>query len=102
MTEQIDWREKSPTTSGLLVGRSEVLRSLIHYLRAQSQGHHTIDRVERTAWKEEELDDRPWERAIVNKKNIGIVSKSTLRKNLPDGVERIIMSFSGRIDTMLN
>ena len=24
--------------------RSEVLRSLRHYLRAQSQGHHTIDR----------------------------------------------------------
>ena len=26
----------------------KMLRSLIHYLRAQSQGHHTIDRLERT------------------------------------------------------
>ena len=32
--------------SGLLLGRSEVLRSLRHYLRAQSQGHHPIDRLE--------------------------------------------------------
>ena len=27
------------------VGRSEVLMSLRHYLLAQSQGHHTIDRL---------------------------------------------------------
>ena len=33
-------------TSGLLLGRSEVVRSLRHYLLAQSQGHHTIDRLE--------------------------------------------------------
>ena len=32
--------------SGLLLGRSEVLRSLRHYLRVQNQGHHTIDRLE--------------------------------------------------------
>ena len=37
---------KAPITSGLLLGRSEVLMSLRHYLRAQSQGHHTIDRLE--------------------------------------------------------
>ena len=28
------------------LGRSEVLRSLRHYLQAQSRGHHTIDRLE--------------------------------------------------------
>ena len=33
-------------TSGLLLRKSEVLRSLRHYLRAQSQGHHTIDCLE--------------------------------------------------------
>ena len=32
---------KATLTSGLLLGRSEVLRSLRHYMRAQSQGHHT-------------------------------------------------------------
>ena len=37
---------KATLTSGLLVGRTEVLRSLRHYLRAQSQGHHTVDRLE--------------------------------------------------------
>ena len=37
---------KATLRNGLLLGRSEVLRSLRHYLRAQSQGHHTIDRVE--------------------------------------------------------
>ena len=37
---------KATLTSGLLLGRAEVVRSLRHYLRAQSQGHHTIDRLE--------------------------------------------------------
>ena len=37
---------KATLTSGLLLGRSEVVRRLRHYLRAQSQGHHTIDRLE--------------------------------------------------------
>ena len=34
------------TFIGLFLGKSEVLRSLRQYLRAQSQGHHTIDRLE--------------------------------------------------------
>ena len=37
---------KATLTSGLLHGKSEVLRSLRHYLRAQSQGHHTIYRLQ--------------------------------------------------------
>ena len=37
---------KATLTSGLLLGRSEVLRSLRHHLRAQSQGQHTIDRLD--------------------------------------------------------
>ena len=36
---------KATLTSGSLLGRSELLRSLRHCLRAQSQGHHTIDRL---------------------------------------------------------
>ena len=36
---------KATLTSGLLLGRSEVLRNLRHYLRAQTQGHHTTDRL---------------------------------------------------------
>ena len=37
---------KATRTSGLLLGRSEVLRSLRHYLRVQRKGHYTIDRLE--------------------------------------------------------
>ena len=37
---------KATITSGLLLGRSEVLRGLRHYLRAQSQGRHTIGRLQ--------------------------------------------------------
>ena len=37
---------KATLTSGLLLGRSEVLKSFRNYLRAQSQGHYTIDRLE--------------------------------------------------------
>ena len=48
-------------TNYLLLGSSEVLRSLRHYLRAQSQGHDTINHLEerdvergsarRSSWK---------------------------------------------------
>ena len=39
--------DKAAVTSGFFLGRSEVLRSLRHYLRTQSQGlgYHTIDRL---------------------------------------------------------
>ena len=50
---------KATLTGGLRLGRSEVLRSLRHYMWAQSQGHHTIDAWRREAWKEEALDDLP-------------------------------------------
>ena len=83
---------KATLTSGLLLGRSEVLRSLRHYLRVQSQGHHTIDRleergVERGSARRSSLKGR--ERAIVSQTNTGTVSKATLGKLLTDRVERI-------------
>ena len=79
---------KATITSCLLLGRSEVLRSLRHYLCAQSQGHHTIDRleersVERGSARRSSLKGR--ERAIVNQTNIGTVSKATLGKLLRTG-----------------
>ena len=83
---------KATLTSGLLLGRSEALKSLRHYLRAQSQGHHTIDclekrAVERGSARRSSLNGR--ERAIVNQANNGTVSKATLGKLLRDGVERV-------------
>ena len=85
MTAQIDGRAKQPSQAACFLGRSSVLRSLRHYLQAQSQGHCTIDRLEergvesgRTRWSS--LKGR--ERAIVNQTNLGTVSKTTLRKLL--------------------
>ena len=83
---------KATTTSGLLLGRSEVFRSLRHHLRAQSQGHHAIDRleergVERGSARRSSLKGR--ERVIVNQTNIGTVSKAKLWKLLGHWVERI-------------
>ena len=85
-------KARATLTSGLLLGRSEVLRSLRHYLLSQSQGHHTIDRleergVERGIARRSSLKGR--ERAIVNQTNIGTVSRPTLGKLLRDGMERI-------------
>ena len=82
---------KATFTSGLLLGRPEALRSWRHYLRAQSQGHHTIDRLEETAVERgsaRRFSLKGRERAIVNQTNTGTVSKATLGKLLRDGVER--------------
>ena len=103
MTDQIDWRAKATLGSGLLLGRSEVLRSLRRYLRAQYQGHDAIDRlekrgVERGSARRSSLKGR--ERAIVNHTNIRTVSKATLGKLLRDGMVCIIMGFSARIGTI--
>ena len=101
MTEQIDWREKQPPQVACV---SEVLRTLRHYPRAQSQGHHTVDRLEergvdRGSSRRPSLKGR--ERAIVRQTNIGTVSKATLGKTSerPSGAH---MGFSERIDTASN
>ena len=78
---------KATLISGLLLGRYEVLRSLRHYLRTQSQGHVTIYRLEERSVERESARRfffKGRERAIVNQTNIGIVSKATLRKLLTD------------------
>ena len=83
---------KATLTRGLLQGRSEMLRILRHYLWAQSQGHHTVDRIEEKGVERESarrFSLKGRERAIVNQTNIGTVLKATLRKILRDGVERI-------------
>ena len=47
-------------TSDLLLRRSQMLRSLRHYLWAQSQIDHTLIAWRTEAWKEEELGNLPW------------------------------------------
>ena len=85
---------KATDTSDLLLGRSEMSKSYLraqsgHYLRAPSQGHHTIDHleergVESGSARRSSLKGR--ERAIVNQTNVGTASKATLGKLLRDGV----------------
>ena len=95
---------KTTLTSGLFLGRTKVLRSLRHYLRAQIQGHHTIDRleekgVERGSARRSSLKGR--ERAIVSQTNIGTVFQG----NVGETSERrgeAHMGFSERLDTILN
>ena len=63
------------------LGRSEVLRSLRHYLAAVSQGHHTTDRVEergvdRGSARRSSLKGR--ERAIVSQTKVGTLSKGNV------------------------
>ena len=92
---------KATLTSGLLLKRSEVLRSSGRYLRAQSQAHHTIDRLEERERERERDVERGSaslkrrEKAIVNQTNIKTVSKAILGKLLRDGVERIRAFLSG-------
>ena len=85
---------KATISSGLCLGRSEMLRSLKHYLRAQSwlcadQGRRTIDRLEkRGVERGSALKGR--EIATLNETTTGTVSKATVRKFLRDGLERIL------------
>ena len=61
-------------------------------MRAQSQGHHIIDRLEERGVKRgsaRRSSLKRQERAIISQMNIGTVSKATLRKPLRDGVECI-------------
>ena len=61
-----DWADrlagKATLTSGLLLRRSEVLRSLRHYLWTQNQGHYTTRLIawRRDALKEGVLGNFPW------------------------------------------
>ena len=83
---------KATLTSGLRHGRSEVSRSLRHYLRAQNQGHYTIDCLEERGVERGiagRSSSKGRENAIVNQMNIGTVSKATFGKHLRNGMERI-------------
>ena len=87
---------KATPTSGLLLRRSGVLKSLRHYLRAQSQGHHAITNrleergMERGSARRSSMKGQ--ERAIINQTvqtDIGTVSKAALVKLLRDRREHI-------------
>ena len=63
-----------------------MLRSLRHYLWAQSQAHHTIDLAEERGVERGSLRSlKGRERAIMSRVNTGTVSNALLEKLLKDG-----------------
>ena len=79
-------------TSGLQLGRAEVLRSLMNFLNTDKPEHHSIDRlkergVEKGSGRHSTLQGR--ERSEFNQANIGTVLRATLGRLLRDGAERI-------------
>ena len=80
---------------------SEVLRSLKHYMRAQSQGtrRHRSPEGERRG----RCSERGRERDGISQTNLATVLKATRRKLLRDVVGRVIVYVSSeRIDSILN
>ena len=79
-------------TSGLQLGRAEVLRGLRNFLSTDKPEHHSIDRlkergVEKGSSRHSTLQGR--ERSVFNQTNIGTVSRATLGRLLRDGAERV-------------
>ena len=67
-----------------------MLRSLRHYLQAQSQGYQTTDRLEeRGVEKKMLLMIFLTKVKIVNQTNVGTVAQATLGKIARDGMELI-------------
>ena len=79
-------------TSGLQLGRAEVLRGLRNFLNTDRPEHHSIDHlkergVEKGSGRHSTLQGR--ERSVFNQANIGTVSRATLGRLLRDGAERV-------------
>ena len=79
-------------TSGLQLGRAEVLWGLRNFLSTDKPEHHSIDRlkergVEKGSGRHSTLQGR--ERSVFNQTNIGTVSRATLGRLLRDGAERV-------------
>ena len=79
-------------TSGLQLGRAEVLRGLRNFLSTDKPEHHSIDRlkergVEKGSGRHSTLQGR--ERSVFNQTNIGTVSRATLGRLLRDWAERV-------------
>ena len=104
MTEQTDWRAKQPSQVACF-SEDLVLRSLRHYLWAQSQGHHTIHHLEERGVengnaRRSSLNGRK-RAAIFNQTNTGTVSKAMLGET-SERRGGAHMGFSERITVTLN
>ena len=91
-----EWADRlastADNTSGLQLGRAEVLRGLRNFLSTNKPEHHSIDRlmergVEKGSGRHSTLQGREW--SVFNQTNIGTVSRATLGRLLRDGAERV-------------
>ena len=90
MNGQIEWQ--ADITSGLQLGRAEVLRGLRNFLSMDRPEHHSIDHLEERGVKKgsgrhSTLQGR--KRSVHNQTNIATVSRATLGRLLRDGAERV-------------
>ena len=79
-------------TSGLQLGRAEVLRCLRNFLNMDRPEHHRTDRMkERGEGKGSSQHStlQGQERSVFNQTSIGTVSKATLGRLLRDGAEQV-------------
>ena len=95
----VSWNERADRlastadiTSGLQLGRAEVLRGLRNFLNTDKPEHHSTDRlkrrgVEKGSCRHSTLQGR--ERSVFNQANIGTVSRATFGRLLRDGAERV-------------
>ena len=91
-----EWADRlastADVTSGLQLGRTEVLRGLRNFLNMDRPEHHRIDRlkergVEKGSGQHSTLQSE--ERSVFNQAKIGTVSRATLGRLLRDGTEHV-------------
>ena len=92
---------KALITGGLRLGRSKVMRSLRHYLRAHSQGHRPPEGERRRKRSVQRSSLRGQKRAIVNQTKIWNCSKGNIGKT-PERPGGAHLGFPERIYTTLN
>ena len=79
-------------TSGLQLGRAEVLRGLRNFLNTDKPEHHSIDRLKERGVEKgtgRHSTHQGQERSVFNQANIGIVSRATLGRLLRGRAERV-------------
>ena len=93
---EIEWADRlastADITSGLQLGRAEVLRGLRNFHNTDKPEHHSIDRLrERLVGKGSGRHStlQGWERSEFNQTNTGTVSRATLGRLLRAGAERV-------------
>ena len=79
-------------TSGLQLGRAEVLRGLRDFLKVDRPEHHSIDRLKERGVEKgsgRHSAHRGQEQSVFNQTDTGIVSRETLGRLLRHGAERV-------------